>query len=234
MATFATATVTAARRLSPHVREITLRPDSGSLNPYLPGQWLSLRLPIGDNPPLIRAYSLATAPNQDGSLVLCFDRVEGGLGSEYLWGVEPGTPIEYGGPVGNFVPAEDANPLLMVASFTGIVPFRAMLQQMANAAVAPVAVRLLYATPEGSERIYEAEFAAIADAGAWLDYQSIVGGAPETVARLVADARGWMPFAPMICGVREFTAPVRAALMETCGFDRRQIKVENYSGPTAR
>ena len=75
-----TATVTEARFLSPHVRELTLQPnDNGDPVEFLPGQWLSLRLPIGDRPPLVRAYSMANAPTLDGRLVLTFDRVPDGI-----------------------------------------------------------------------------------------------------------------------------------------------------------
>jgi ferredoxin-NADP reductase len=97
-----TATVDRVETLAPGVRQLTLCPDGPPLG-HVPGQWLSLRLPVGDKPPLVRAYTLAMPPQPDGALVLLFDRVEGGLGSEYLWTLTPGDTVAFSGPAGNFV-----------------------------------------------------------------------------------------------------------------------------------
>src|SRR5205823_97118 len=87
--------------LSPEVRELVLRRPETPLA-YLPGQWVSLHLPVGDHPPLVRAYTLARPEERSGELTLCFDRVEGGLGSGYLFERRPGDPITVGGVLGNF------------------------------------------------------------------------------------------------------------------------------------
>jgi ferredoxin-NADP reductase len=240
-----TATIESITTLTPEVKEIVLRPSNTEPLAYIPGQWISLRLPIGDRPPLVRAYSLATPPSEDGRLTLCFDRIAGGLGSEYLWTVEPGTTLEFTGPVGNFILPETDTNLVLVAQYTGIVPFRAMLlalQADDSFTKSGRRVHLVYGATRTEDLAYYDELKTLAQRVAWLDFHPVVlNGAPEGVAAtgseqdvLATQAESWQPFTPMICGVREFTFPTRAFFIEQMGFERRAVKVENYNGPTAR
>ena len=220
------------------MRELTLLPEGGGAPvDFAPGQWLSLQLPVGDRPPLVRAYSLAAPARPDGSLVLCFDRVEGGLGSGWLWEAEPGaTAVTFTGPVGNFVLPEGDGPLVLLARYTGIVPFRAMLLAI-DAGLAPKRpVRLVYGAPSAAEQVYHEELTALAARSLdWLEYHPLLlDSGPDEIAYLAERARAWLPFIPMACGVREFTKPVRDLLIERFGFERRGVKVENYNGPTTR
>jgi ferredoxin-NADP reductase len=220
------ATVAAARTLTAHAREVELAPAVPV--GYAPGQWISLRLPVGEKPPLNRAYSLASAPGGDGRLTLCFDRVEGGLGSGYLWGVEPGAVVEFTGPHGNFVlPEGGGEALLFVARYTGVVPFRAMLRGLAASGGAGRVVHLVYSAPEPGEFVYRDEIAVLADGANWLT----VDFPPDGGEFAALDA--WIPpdegFLPYVCGVREFTKPVRDYLMTRFGFDRRAVRLEHFS-----
>ena len=54
------ATVLSATDLTPHVRQLIVLPKFQKLA-FLPGQWVSLKLPLGPKPPLNRAYSMATS-----------------------------------------------------------------------------------------------------------------------------------------------------------------------------
>lgn len=240
-----TAAIESVRQLAPDVREVVLRSDTTQPPlEYEPGQWLSLRLPVGDRPPLIRAYTLATPPAPDGRLTLCFDRVTGGLGSEYLWSIPEGATLEFSGPLGNFT-LPGAGDVVMVAQFTGIVPFRAMLLSLAsNEAFRSSGrrVRLVYGARRREDLAYHEELRELTETVSWLDYYPVVleGANATDVASgserdvLETNARDWLPFTPMVCGVREFTFPLRSYFQEQLGFERRAVKVENYNGPTAR
>jgi ferredoxin-NADP reductase len=229
-----TATLVEAKFLAPHVRELTLQPDGDSFVGFTPGQWLSLRLPVGDRPPLVRAYSLGNAPRADGTLTICLDRIEGGLGSEYLYDVTPGTVLEFSCPLGNFTLPDGDGALLMVARFTGVVPFRAMIQALARGDAARRRTRLVHGAGSVGDLIYRDEFAALANGSDWFEYFPITAETGDECSVLADHAADWEPFVPMLSGIREFTFPTRAYLMETYGFDRKQIRVENYNGPTAR
>ena len=214
-----TATVVLARQLTPNVRELTL---SAPPFAYLPGQWISLRLPVGERPPLIRAYTLADVPKPDGTLTLCFDRVENGLGSEYLWAIEAGMALNFTGPLGNFVIPDGDAPLLFVAQYTGIVPFLAILRGLQKGEECAFCM---------NPRARKNRSTPIKSAHSPPNRPiSNIGPRRTRPEVLRESAASWMPFTPMACGVREFTRPVREILMETCGFERRQVKLENYSG----
>jgi NAD(P)H-flavin reductase len=51
--------------------------------------------------------------------------------------------VEFTGPLGNFVLPEGDAPLLLVARFTGVVPFRAMLLALERGDYAARPVRLV-------------------------------------------------------------------------------------------
>ena len=75
------AQVVSVRSLSPAVRELVLSPLARKIS-FRPGQWISRQLPVGERPPLIKAYSMAEPEASSGYLVLAFDHVPKGLGAE--------------------------------------------------------------------------------------------------------------------------------------------------------
>src|SRR3989442_3437361 len=150
------ANVTRARMLSPMVRELVLMPLESKIS-FKPGQWVSLKLPVGERPPLTRAYSMAEPESSSGELLLAFDRVPGGLGSGYLSSVKEGDELILAGPYGNFtVPRPLTLDLVLVARFTGIVPIRCILRELFEGPVSR-RVTLIYGSPTQTERIYHDE-----------------------------------------------------------------------------
>jgi len=227
------ATVTAIRQLTPHVKEIDIQPVGEALN-FQAGQWLSLRLPVGEKPPLNRAYSLALPPQPEGNLTLCFDRVEGGLGSGYLWEVVPGTVLEFTGPHGNFIlPDVVEGNLLMVAHYTGIIPFRAMLRTLfPTEKQSPpdskgYVVALIYSIPSAEEALYRDELRFLAQTHHNFQLTEVSPG--EEAEAITALAAHFSGFTPYVCGLRPFTKPIREYLIEQFGLERRSVKLENFS-----
>lgn len=225
--------ITAVRDVVPGVRELTLAAPDPVVS-YLPGQWISLSLPVGEHPPLVRAYSLATPPLPSGELVLCFDRVPGGLGSEYLFGVAPGEEITFAGPLGNFVLSETPGDQLWMAYYTGIVPFRAMLQWLRQHPP-DHRVTLVYAAATPEDLAYHAELVRAAEELPWFELLALVdtrsegwAGGVGTVLDLLPELTTAQPgLIPMVCGKREFVRPIRD-FFHDLGYDRRQVKWETY------
>ena len=96
------ATVLSVTDLTPNVRQLVLLPVTRKIG-FQPGQWVSLKLPVGEHPPLNRAYSMAAPSTPSGELTLIFDRVTDGLGSGYLYTLKPGGETWLSGPHGNFI-----------------------------------------------------------------------------------------------------------------------------------
>lgn len=124
------ATVLSVTDLTPHVRQLVVKPKTTKIS-FQPGQWVSLKLPVGPKPPLNRAYSMADPSSPYGELTLVFDRVPGGLGSNYLYQLKSGDEIFLSGPYGNFIlPQALDRELLLIGRYTGLVPIRCLLKQV--------------------------------------------------------------------------------------------------------
>lgn len=218
--------------LTPHVRQIVLRPHTQKIS-FQPGQWVSLKLPVGEKPPLNRAYSMADPSSPYGELTLVFDRVPEGRGSHYLYQLKSGDEIPLSGPYGNFVlPMPLDRELLFIARYTGLVPIRCLLKQLA-AAHAIASMLLIAVAPSEDELLFHQELLTMAVQFSAFRYLPLVvaGGEAEAVAQTLAMLRplveGQPKVIPMISGTKGFVRPLRAALMEL-GYDRKDVKIETF------
>ncbi|HWB85175.1 MAG TPA: FAD-dependent oxidoreductase [Bryobacteraceae bacterium] len=112
--------------IAPEVRhfrfEVAGVPEFG----FRAGQFVTLRAEL-EGKTVVRAYSLASAP--DGNRFdLCLNRVQEGAFSPYLFDLSAGQEVEMRGPFGRFVLQEPPADSLMIATGTGIAPFRGMLR----------------------------------------------------------------------------------------------------------
>ncbi|MGB5746986.1 MAG: FAD-binding oxidoreductase [Desulfobacterales bacterium] len=89
---------------------------------FRPGQRISLKLNNFE-----RDYSLASSPDES-HLTLCIRHVEGGQLSRVLGDAEKGTRFSFYGPHGYFTFKPSQRPVVLVASGTGIAPFRSMVR----------------------------------------------------------------------------------------------------------
>ncbi|MCC2640847.1 MAG: putative reductase [Nitrospira sp.] len=124
-----TAEVSRIQDLTHDVRAIELRLLSPDSMTFKAGQFVSFEVPKEGLPlPATRPYSIASPPNQRGSLLLLLNLVSGGPGSGYLFGLREGSRTEFKGPAGAFYLRDDGlKDLLFVATGTGIAPFRSMI-----------------------------------------------------------------------------------------------------------
>jgi ferredoxin-NADP reductase len=222
------ASVITVRDLSPSVRELTLSPERPIS--FTPGQWISLKLPTGPRPPLVRAYTMAEPESPSGRLVLAFDRVPGGLGSEYLFSMKPGETVAMSGPHGHFVlPQPLTKELLFITRFTGIVPIRCIIRSLAQHGPVPSIV-LIYRTPALDELIYDDEFQRLRAGQKNFRYHPLLGAEAglaheEDLIRSVVQNR--RDFFPMVAGTKAFVRPLRTMLSEM-GFERGEMRHESY------
>jgi NAD(P)H-flavin reductase len=224
------ATVINVRDVTPHVREIALLPLARRLG-YQPGQWISVKVPMDPKPALNRAYSMAEPEGPSGQLLLVFDRVPGGIGSKYLYSLNPGDRVSFSGPHGKFLlPQERDKDLLLIGRYTGMVPIRCMVKALMSPESA-TPMTIISTAPSEDELLYRNEFAALGTCHAGFHYIPIIGPPEletervmEAISKKIGDRRD---IRPMICGLKQFVRPLRAFFMER-GFDRRDVRVETY------
>jgi CDP-4-dehydro-6-deoxyglucose reductase, E3 len=226
------ATVLSVNDLTPHVRQLVLLPTVQNIA-FQPGQWVSLKLPIGERPPLNRAYSMAAPATPSGELTLVLDRVPGGLGSGYLYTVKAGDEVLLSGPHGNFVlPKQLDRELILIARYTGLVPIRCMLKQLyAQRQTAPIL--LIAVAPAEEELLFHEELLTLAVTHPGFRYLPLVAAGGEqqgvdlTLSMLRPLIEGVPKVMPMLCGTKAFVRPLRAYFVGA-GYDRKEIKTETY------
>jgi ferredoxin-NADP reductase len=226
------ATVLSVTDLTPHVRQLVVKPKTAKIS-FHPGQWVSLKLPVGPKPPLNRAYSMADPSSPYGELTLVFDRVAGGLGSSYLYQLKSGDEIPLSGPYGNFVlPQPLDRELVLIARYTGLVPMRCLLKQLFFAKI-KTPVLLIAVAPSEEEVLFHQEWLTMAMQHHSFRYLPLVvqkgeaEAVEKTLSMLTPLLQGQPNVVPMLCGTKAFVRPLRAYFMEN-DYDRKAVKIETY------
>lgn len=128
------ARVTAVRDLTRDVRQIGLTLVDPPGIRFDAGQFVSFEIDRAGSPfPATRPYSIASSARERTSIELAFNRVPGGPGSSYLFGLQKGDDTTFKGPVGSFTLRDNDRDVLFVATGTGIAPIRSMLRTLADA-----------------------------------------------------------------------------------------------------
>jgi ferredoxin-NADP reductase len=226
------AQVLSATDLTPHVRQLVLSPKERHIS-FHPGQWVSLKLPVGANPPLNRAYSMAAPATESGELTLVFDRVDGGLGSTYLYHLNPCDEVWLSGPHGKFaLPTQLDRELLLVTRYTGLVPIRCMLKQL-YAQRQTLPILLIAVAPAEDELLFHQELLTLAVTHPAFRYLPLVAASGErqgvdlTLSMLRPLIDGAPKVVPMLCGTKGFVRPLRDYFVGA-GYDRKEVKTETY------
>lgn len=226
------ATVLSVTDLTPHVRRLVVKPQTTKLS-FQPGQWVSLKLPVGPKPPLNRAYSIADPAPPNGELTLVFDRVPGGLGSNYLYQLTSGDELSLSGPYGHFVlPQTLGRELVMIARYTGLVPIRCILKQVFLSNV-QIPTLLIAVAPNEGEVLFHQEWLTLAMQHASFRYLPLIAqhgeaeAVEKTLPMLTSLIKEQPKVIPLLCGTKAFVRPLRSYLMEH-GYDRKEVKIETY------
>ena len=156
--------------LAPSVAHLGFVRDDGQALDFVPGQFLQVHFHYGDGTPTRRSYSLATRREQalgpEATIEIAVSYVAGGAATALFEGLELGDRIQASGPFGRFClqPADANARYLLIATGTGVTPYRAMLPQLsALIAERGVQVVLLFGARSPAELLYGDEFRAFAD-----------------------------------------------------------------------
>lgn len=128
---------------------------------FRPGQFVTLDLPIHEQPKRRqRSYSIASAPDSTNVFELVIVKLDGGLGTTYLFDVATtGTEFPVRGPLGHFtLPDSITTDLYMICTGTGIAPFRSMVQHIHQNNISHKEIFLIYGTRKYSDGLYLEEF----------------------------------------------------------------------------
>lgn len=220
------------RDLAPGVRHFEFDLPGIERFGFVPGQFMSMTAGInGDE--ITRAYSIASPPCAN-RFALCLNEVEGGHFSPHLFSLDPGDEVACQGPYGAFIFRRPLSDSILVATGTGIAPFRSMLldrlpQEPKHRFTLIFGVRHEYGL------LYRDEWEALAGQYPNFDFRPTLTrpgpnwtGATGRVQGHLLEALGDRRDVDVyICGLKEMVNDVRALLKEK-GVDRKRIIYERY------
>jgi NAD(P)H-flavin reductase len=131
---------------------------------FLPGQFITMDLPIGDKrAQRWRSYSIASRPKGNNLIELCIVINPEGLGSKYLFSLTEGDTIKFKGPDGGFVvPSELDKEIVMVCTGTGVAPFKSMIEHIISRKLPFNHIHLIFGTRHEEDILYREYFETLA------------------------------------------------------------------------
>ncbi|MEI9814084.1 MAG: FAD-binding oxidoreductase [Acidobacteriota bacterium] len=228
------ARLVSSAEIAPGVNHFVFEAEAEAAGPlrFTAGQFVSFTELI-EGKPVTRAYSLASAPSSSNTFELCLNRVDDGRLSPHLFAMRPGDTIEMTGPLGTFTLREPARDSILIATGTGITPFRSFLQ--AYLPQGTPSFTLLFGVRHESHLLYRTEFedyvARYPQFRFWPtltqppeDWKGRTGRVQAHLFEAIGERRNIDLY---LCGLKPMVDDVRAILKEM-GFDRKQIRYEKY------
>lgn len=175
--------------LAPLVRHLAFERADGQPLAFIPGQFLQIHFHYDDGTATKRSYSIATvgdghSPVQRIEIAVSY--VEGGAATKLLSGLNIGDTIEASGPYGRFCLQDaDTHPrYLLLATGTGVTPYRAMLPAFEKLlANGDREVVLLYGARNETELLYGEEFEVFAQTHPGFSFYGCLSRQPRAVPR---------------------------------------------------
>lgn len=118
------ATIVKKNKLTSHVYEFICTLFDGELE-YNPGQYVTIII----DPQTRRQYSFASPNSNKKQFSIVVDVTPMGPGSQFLLGKQEGDLLEILAPLGTYHLDTPSQPIVFIATGTGIVPFRTMIEE---------------------------------------------------------------------------------------------------------
>ena len=228
--------VTEIRDETASAKTFRLTPVDGYVPPFVPGQYISVKLNIG---PVhtSRAYSISSSCAQRGYYEITVRRAQDGFVSEWLHDtLKIGDTVITSGPLGQFYqfPALCGKKLCFIAGGSGITPVMSMLQSDADRLVTDKECVLIYGCAKEDDIIFADRLRklegtlpgfrlvpVISEPTENCSYKTgfITG---ELIREVLGDVSGYTFF---LCGPEAMYSFVKPALKEL-GVPGRKIRVE--------
>lgn len=175
--------------LAPAVRHLSFERADGKPFAFMPGQFIQIHFHYADGKPTKRSYSVGTVGNGSepvDRLEIAVSYVEGGAATEILSQLDEGDTLDASGPYGRFCLMDaDANKrYLLVATGTGVTPYRAMLPQIRSLTqTRGCTFALVYGARNEAELLYGDEFDAFAREVPGFSFHPCFSRVPRAVPR---------------------------------------------------
>ena len=222
---------------TPSVKRFFIKlPDAVQFR-FKAGQFVMLDLPIVSKH-TTRSYSIASAPAEDNIFELCIVLKADGAGTPWLFEyAKIGSVVKVSVPLGKFVlPEPIENDICLIATGTGIAPFRSYLWDIINKNIPHKNIYLIFGNRWIGDILYHKEledleqqisnykFIPVLSRESEDKWNGQKGYVHRVYEELFADKR---PAHFFICGWEAMLKEARQRI-EVMGYDRKRIKFESY------
>jgi ferredoxin-NADP reductase len=176
--------------LAPAVRHMAFERADGLPFAFIPGQFIQIHFNYEDGKPTKRSYSVGTVAQGDATPIslieIAVSYVDGGAATALLGNLKVGETVDASGPYGRFclMDADSNSRYLLVATGTGVTPYRAMLPLIARLVQSRgCTFELVYGARNEADLLYGEEFAAFAEATPGFRFHPCFSREPRAVPR---------------------------------------------------
>ncbi|RPD48833.1 ferredoxin--NADP reductase [Paracnuella aquatica] len=238
-----TGIITRIEQETPNTRRFWIQIPELDRFDFLPGQFISLDLPIHEKPhKRVRSYSIASAPDGTNTVELVIVKLDGGAGSTYLFEAgKIGLEMPVRGPLGVFtLPQNMEQDLYFICTGTGIAPFRSMLHYINEHNVPHRNINLIFGTRTKEDLLYFEEMQSLAQKIPQFQYfptlsreqwDGCCGYVHTIYERLVLEqkeATGELPPASFfLCGWKNMVDEAKQKIL-ALGYDKKSVHLELY------
>ena len=123
------------RYLTHEIKELRLRLIEPDAITFRAGQYVQFQVPEYEGCPesVYRAYSIASAAHESGSITLIVTRVPSGLATTYIHEIlKEGDEVTFNGPYGDFYLRDSQREIFLVATGSGLAPIMSIIRQIAR------------------------------------------------------------------------------------------------------
>ncbi len=233
-------TLQSSRKITPSVLHMLFTREDGQPFNFIPGQFITFHFEH-DATQLRRSYSVATIPGHDPHHIeIAVGYFPGGPATELLFNLQPGANLTTTGPFGRLVLREETiKRYILVATGTGVAPYRAMLPQLEKRIKdEDLHIDLLLGVQGREHLLYSDDFLAFANAHPNFRFHACysreksqdlkpfetLGYVQERFDDLNLDPQGDVVY---LCG-NPTMIDTGFDLLKEAGFDPKQIRREKY------
>lgn len=215
-------------------RHFELKFDGGRALDFTAGQFAVVLCPK-EGTWIRRAYSIASEPGKKDRFDLVVKLVQGGVVTNWFWGLKEGARFRVHAPFGKFILPERIDfDVIFVATGTGIAPFRSMIRHLLPAGFRR-RIWLLFGSRYEKMIPYQAEWLELAARHPNFtyiptisrpspDWKGETGYVQTKIEKFFAQPAGRRVY---ICGLNEMIQAAQEALLKQ-GFKKEQIACEKY------
>ena len=231
--------------IAPAVRHMVFKRADGEPFAFIPGQFIQVHFNYADGQATKRSYSVGTVGSGDAmpiaQIEIAVSYVDGGAATELLGALAIGSTVDASGPYGRFclLNADTNSRYLLVATGTGITPYRAMLPLIRKLIESrSCRFELIQGARNEADLLYGDEFAAFAEATPGFTYHPCFSREARSVPR-AGDYTGRVQVAiealkpdpandvVYLCGNPDMVDQ-SFALLKDAGFAVSQVRREKY------